>query len=450
NMYIFVTEYDAMGVSAQGEDGLFKQFSLALSGSAIDSATGLTDVRITHLVLNAAGDLFAIGRNGTEVDEGEESPSQEFDDVVLRLGNVNADEFEPNTVVQLAGLTQMKVSVADPDGDLLEEYTVTAAAALDHTPLTGLAAGNYTVSVEGSSGTGGNYYDLVVSPRGGLFEADYVIAGKTQNLVNYLDENLQFIHAGSGQILLTVGQQPGSGKVVELLWLEIQNSKTDSMISGENLTTAGNLYLRQMILAGSLRELRFAGLIDAVVAAAGSKGTVERSELGTVGSVEAANYKFRDFAADSLGDAEIPESVFNAKSLKNLTIANDITNVLFFEDNTGNNYDRMAVGGTIKDSTFKGHNYGDIEVNGIITDSTFTGRRAKTILVKNTDQEDMAISGSTFTFTGTGAALNTLRVLEGDVSSSSFTASKSIGIFEVRNGNLSGGKIQASGSGGQK
>jgi len=449
NMYIYVTDYDAMGVSSQGEDGLFNQFSLALSGSTIDSATGLTDVRITHLALNATGDLFAIGRNGTEVDDEEETPSQEFDDSILRLGNVNADEFDPNIVVKLAGLTQMKVSVADPNGDLLEDYTITAAAEFDHTPLTGLAAGNYTVSVEGSSGTGGNYYDLVVSPRSGLFEADYVIAGKTQNLVNHLDENLQFIHAGSGQILLTVGQQPGSGKVVELLWLEIQNSKTDSIISGENLTTAGNLYLGQMILNGSLRELRFAGLIDAVVAAAGSKGTLERAELGAVGSVDAANYNFQDFAAESLGDAEIDESVFNAKSLKNLDIAGDITNVLLLEENTDNNYGQIAVGGTIDGSTFEGHNYGDIEVNGIITDSSFTGRRAKTILVKNTDQEDIAISGSTFTFTGTGAALDTLRVLEGDVSSSNFTVSTKMGLFEVRNGNLSGGKIQANGPGGQ-
>lgn len=449
NMYIYVTDYDAMGVSAQGEDGLFNQFSLALSGSTIDSATGLTDVRVTHLALNAAGDLFAIGRNGTEVDDEEEIPSQEFDDSVLRLGNVNADAFDPNTVVQLAGLTQMKVSVAEPNGELVEEYTVSAAEEFAPSPLTGLAAGNYTVTVEGSTGTGGNFYDLVVSPRGGVFEADYVIAGKSQNLVNYLDENLRFTHTGSGQILLTVGQQPGGGKVVELLSLEIQNSKTDSMISGENLTTAGNLFLGQMILDGSLRELRFAGLIDAVIAATGSKGTIERAELGVIGSVDAANYNFKDFAAESLGDADIEESVFNAKSLKNLDIAGDITNVLFLEDNPNNNYDRIAVGGTIDGSTFKGHNYGIIEVDGTITDSTFTGRRSKTITVQNTGQEDNAISGSTFTFTGIGAALDTLRVLEGDVSSSYFTVSKKIGLFELSNGNLSGGKIQVSGQGGQ-
>ena len=234
-------------------------------------------------------------------------------------------------------------------------------------------------------------------------------------------EQITLEYGGRGYAQLFFDHRPGSGLVLETDKLEVVDSSAGSTVA----VSAGpeNLLLEEIVFDGSLAEFVFAGDVDQLRAAAGSGGTINHVEVGTVRAVHALDYFFQDFYAESMGDADTDMSFFDAAGLSSLMVAQDISNVTFLDPNSTN-------------ALFSQNKYRDVEVGGIVTGSGFYGSGINEFVVANEADEEIALGDSFLWFNAKGATIDAVSVQRGDVESCTFLAEKNLEYFEVADGNF--------------
>ncbi|MCK4628973.1 MAG: hypothetical protein KAT56_08210, partial [Sedimentisphaerales bacterium] len=238
DIYIYIQNYDNLLQSPRNNEeapdadnpqveGEFVNFSDILSGSDIDKNTELTDAHISNLTWASDGSLFAVGRNGIELDEDGEPPSHIADDIILKMGNTVDNTYVSESLVQVQELTRLQVAVNSPP-DVSYIFDVYPGIPLDiSSDQAGLnwdiiPGETYTVSLSSQTPLyTATEYELLISLGGQLQQTitlDHYTG--TTTLTNIHNEKIQVAYTGPGQAVLTVSQRP-NGKIIDIESLEI-------------------------------------------------------------------------------------------------------------------------------------------------------------------------------------------------------------------------------------
>jgi hypothetical protein len=422
DLFTYIQNADELRASQRNQDGNFTQFTPLLTGAEIDGMTGLQDAHLPQLAWSANGNLVAIGRNGVEAPAGQGPPSQEFDDVVLWLGNTIDQTFEPNAVVQVSDLTQMKVELTGP-GEF-HEFTATAGSVLDEV-LEELNGGSYTLSVRSIQDSRGEYQVVIILDN--TIPGTLVCDESTgpRQLTKRNGERLLLDHDGPGQSELQFQQEP-NGVVVELTSLTITGSNGSTSVSLVNLDDPEDMLLGEVVLHGSLERLEYRGTLDLLRGAEFTKGTVKNVNLGTVSDVYATKYSFPEFRVTNLGDPETQGHQFWAKRLTSLIVENNVEHIFVMENDSRNAY-RL------------------IEIGGIVNDGIFLGQSISECIVRNAQGEEIAMNESYLSCTVSGGSIGEVRVEQGSVFRTGIFSDKSIKLIELMKGNLDTSTVEAAG-----
>ena len=401
--------------SERSELNAFDSLSPLLDTDDIDDATDLVDTQISHLAWTPNGNLLARANNGTQPPQGEDPPSQTFDDVILNLGNTQSDQYSAEVLADVAELTQMSVLIEGPSGPFA--FTAGASATLAQT-LTGddLATGDYTVTVSPLLDSTGDYELLLA--LGGELDNSIVITQATSplSLTNADQQRLLLEYTGPGQATLELTQKP-SGAVVQTTRITLAGSTARSSLRFVNLDDPARPTLDELVLAGSLKQLHCTGSIQTLAALEFTKGLINTANLGHVRDIQTPNYRYNAFTAQSLGDPNLAGRQCQATQLQNVHIAGNIDNMAVLQGDTTNYY-----------RTFR--------VEGVIRNSVVNGRKLALLQVKNQQNEPAALDTSTFSFAGKGGFIGRTLIEQGDVLNSFFAAPARILAFEIANGNL--------------
>jgi len=445
DIYIYIQNYDYLLRASRTDDvapdadnpqveGEFINFSDILPGSDIDKNTELTDAHISNLTWASDGSLFAVGRNGIELDEDGESPSHVADDIILKLGNTTDNTYVYESLVQVQDLTRLQVAVNGPP-DVSRIFDVYPGIPLDiSSDQEGLdwdiiPGETYTISISSQTPLyTATEYELMVS-LGGQLQQTITIDNYTgtTTLTNIHNESMQVTYTGPGQAVLTVSQRP-NGKIVDIESLDISGGGYGSALNFVRINQDAEWLIDEVILNGSLKDLIFPGAVNTITGGENLYGLIWNAELGDVQSVNAPLFQLFDVQVDSLGDETSGEYGFNVLRLRNLDVLSDINNMTFLDSGNSNCY-------------------GNITVEGVIRDSDFYGYAIDSLLVKNQDEVPDAIDNSNFHIDNFGGYIRNVTVAEGNVVDSAFNAGRRIDSFEITNGNLEQTSISAPGSG---
>jgi len=422
DLFTYIQNVDELRTSQRNQDDKFTQFTTLLTGVEIDDLTGLADAHLPQLAWSVDGSLVAIGTNGIEAQPGGDPPSQEFDDIVMLVGNTIDAEYEPNALVQVSDLTQMQLELTGP-GEF-HEFIAVAGSVLEET-LETLTGGNYTLSVRSIQNSSGDYEIVLILNN--TIPGEIICDESTgaQELMNQDGERLILTHNGPGQTELKFLQEP-NGVVVELTRLTITGSNGATSVSLINLEDPDDMVLGELVLHGTLERLEYQGTLDMLRGAEGTQGTVKNVDLGTVRDVSAVKYSFPDFWATNLGDPETEDHQFLAKKITRLTVENNVENIYILEFGSRNFY-RL------------------IEIGGIVDDGIFFGQSISECIVRNEQGEETAINESYLSCTPSGGSIGAVRIEQGDVNQTGIFADKSIKLVELLNGNLDSSTVESVG-----
>ncbi len=422
DVFVYIRNAGELQTSMRNEEGEFTEFTTLLTGEEIDAYTGLVDAHLPKLAWASDGSLVAIGTNGLEDPSGGDPPSQEFDDVVMWVGNTLDEEYDPNALVQVRDLAQMHLELTGP-GEYYE-FDVSAGSALEET-LETLTGGSYTLSVSSAQSSSGDYQVVLILDNS---ISDELICDESTGpwvLTNHDGERLVLTHQGPGQSKLNYEHEP-NGVVLGLIRLTITGSKSSTSVSLENLDDPGDIILEELVLTGSLDQLEYKGTLDLLRGEDFTKGTVKYVDLGTVRDVSAAKYTFPDFRATNLGDSETEDHQFLAKKLTRLMVENNVENIYVLEYSTRNAY-RL------------------IDIGGIVDNGIFFGLSISECIVRNVQNEELAMNESYLSCTLSGGTIGTVRIEQGNLYRTGIFADKNIEQVELENGNLDTSTVETTG-----
>jgi len=452
-IYVYAKSFDALETSSRNDEetptdanpyvaGVFEDFSSKVSGTTIESNTGLLDSVLTQIAWSPGGYFFSLGSNGTEPqEEGGDPPSQVLDDVLLLLGDTLEDSWSPDTWIGVSELNPLQVSVSGPDEFSYVYDFVPGTIFNEKWEGEELARGVYVVSVSHLINADTQFdYELVISIGE---ETDQTIVINedtgTWTLTNTDNDQLRISYTGMGQVTVDVVQKP-NGKVISIPSVSVTGSFLTSELNMVMMDDNAQWVLDDVLLGGSLGMLRFAGTIDTLRAESTTFGIVKEAQLGEVHNVDAPLCYFWDFQARSLGQAEVTGQVFNALSLRNLDVVEDIANVQFFNSSSNNIYRDITVGGVIEGSTFYGAMIDTLLVENRVERAD--AENPNTIII---DIEDTAINDSTFALSETVGSLRQILVQDGDVINCAFYMGQRLGKLEIVNGNFEDSIVYATG-----
>ncbi|MBN1844553.1 MAG: hypothetical protein JW810_02640, partial [Sedimentisphaerales bacterium] len=418
DLYCYIRNLGEFCTSQRDEAGGFTEFTTLLTRNQIDGFTGLVDAQLAQLAWSSAdGGLLAIGSNGTDANA-EELPSQEFDDLLVWMGNTLRGQYEPNALVDVGDLTQMRLGLLGPGGYF--EY-VASGTVLDET-IEDLAEGTYRLTI-GSILNSSDAYQLVITLDSTL--PGQLICRESTGPVELTREDgrrLVLSHQGSGQSRLDYLQEP-NGILTQMSALTILGPNISTSVSLVNLDEPNDMVLDEIVLYGSMGRLEYLGTLALLRGAEFTSGTVEQAVLGTVRDVEAARYAFGNFQAVNLGDADTTDHQLRAKGIGDLRVRYDVQNITVLDYDSGNSYD-------------------SIDIGGIMADSIIWGRRIKECLIRNGRAQAAALDASYLSCTAGGGSLGLVRIEQGDVVSTGFYADKGIERVELLCGNLDSSTIE--------
>ena len=422
DLFTYIQNVDELQTSQRNQEGKFTQFTTRLTGAEIDAFSGLVDAHLPQLAWSADGSLVAIGTNGAEAQPGEDPPSQEFDDIVLWVGNTIEGEYEPNALVQVSDLTQMRLELTGP-GEFYE-FIAGADSVLEET-LETLTGGSYTLSIGSVQNSSGEYEIVIILDN--TIPGELICDESTgpQELTNEDGERLILTHSGPGQTELKFEQEP-NGVVVELTRLTITGSNRSTSVTLTNQQDPDDIFLGELLLNGSLDRLEYKGALDMLRGDNSTKGKVKHVDLGTVRDVNAEKYTFPDFRATNLGDPETENHQFLAKKLTSLIVENNVEHINVLEFSSRNAY-RL------------------IDIGGIVDTGIFFGLSISDCIVRNEQNEERALNESYLSCTLSGGYINKVRIEQGDLYKTGIFADKSIKQVELLNGNLDTSTVETLG-----
>lgn len=437
DIYIFIQNAGTFQ-AAELDGSEFSSFSDLLTATDVEDATDLIDVEVADLLWSGDGKLWALAGNGTEAGEGEDPPSQNLDDMILVLTNTLTSGQDISEEVSAGSLVQLEVILTG--GELNETMIVTGGATLERT-FEDIVVGDYTLTIQSFANSIGTYETLV--SLGGELEHTFIVTdGQSQDIIMDTGDLVRLNYEGFGQAALEV-LQTANGTVFDTIRLTVSGGNLASQVSFRNISNPGTLTLEEIVLGSSMGMLDVEGEVDTIRSLdENTTGIVDETDLGTVKQVEAHWFRFLSFTAESLGDASLTSKPFDVWSLGDLTIANDISNVTFLHGSSRNFYGNIEVGGTILGSTFYGGRIGQLLVNN--NEELEEGISASEFLLQDYGQINNVevhgdVANSEF---DAGYILWQMRVLEGDLISTTLTSSLYTGTVYVEQDIRSGSTIE--------
>ena len=424
DLFTYIQNVDELRTSRRNQEGKFSQFTTRLTGAKIDAFADLVDARLPQLAWSADGSLVAIGMNGAEAPAGQEPPSQEFDDVVLWVGNTIDGEYEPNALVHVHDLTQMRLELTGPGEGEFYEFIAGVDSVLDET-LEALTGGSYNLSIGSVQNNSGEYQVVIILDNS---ISDELICDESTGswvATNHDGERLILTHSGPGQSELKYEHEP-NGIVLELTSLTITGSKGSTSVSLVNLDDPEDIILEELVLTGSLGQLEYKGTLNLLRGDDFTKGTVKYVDLGTVRDVSAAKYTFPEFRATNLGDPETENHQFLAKKITRLMVENNVENINVLEFSSRNAY-RL------------------IDIGGIVDKGICFGLNISECIVRNVQNEELAMNESYLACSPSGGAIGNVRIEQGDLYQTGIFADKNIELVELCNGNLDTSTVESTG-----
>jgi len=420
DLFTYIQNVDELRTSQRNQEGKFTQFTTLLTGLEIDAFTDLVDAHLPQLAWAGDGSLVAIGTNGSEAPFGGDPPSQDFDDVVMWVGNTIDGEYEPNALEQVSGLVQMRLELTGPGES--HEFIAGAGSVLEET-LEGLTEGSYSLTVGSTLASSGPYEIVIILNNTRTIFCDE--SSGPQELTGPNGDRLILTHNGPGRTELEYLEDP-NGVATELTRLTITGSNSSTAVTLVNRQNLDDVILGELVLNGSLDRLEYKGTLDMLRGNDSTKGTVKHVDLGTVRDVNAAKYTFPDFRATNLGDPETEDHKFLAKKLTKLIVENNVEyiNILEFESRNA---------------------YRLIDIGGIVDTGKFFGLSISDCIIRNEQNEERAMNESYLSCTLSGGYINKVRIEQGDLYKTGIFADKSIKQVELLNGNLDTSTVETLG-----
>lgn len=424
DIFLFVQNSGDVQTSVRDDDlGDFTQFTTAVTRSALETESGLSDIEVTHLGWVENGTLVAKANHGPDADLDPEEDNGLFDDTLLSLGNTFFDSFFSQTLLASNELTSMKLNLTGPVTN--ETFDIFAGNPFERT-FDLLETGDFTLAITPQAQTFGDY-DLLVA-LATQTSATLIAAEATgpQVVTTRDGERLELTLTGTGLASLAFDQRPGSGVVITLRTLTLQGTDSKTVVQLRNLDNPGNIILEEIILDGPLAQLEMLGQLDVITAIEASKGTIKQLDMGDLLAINAPNYRIKVLAAENLGDPNEAQGEFDLQRVDQLLVGSDINNIRFLNNSRRNVYKEIIVG-------------------GVIIDSSFFGTSIKSLSVDNQDDQTNALDNATFTFSEKNSRLKRAWIARGNVANSNFFFSKRIDHLELVDGNLESTTIQATG-----